>query len=89
MKDNGEIAVAVAPLLVMLLLVHSNIIIPCRFSVLKVWSDGWEGLLRTYLSEHTCNNNQEAQTLGHDVFAGRMEKLFNLIGKRVSPWFVV
>lgn len=66
MKDNDEIAMTAALLLVMLLLAHSYFIIPSGFLFL-VRSDSWEGPLLTYFCEHSHNNNQEAQTLRPDL----------------------
>lgn len=66
MKDNDEIAMTAALLLVMLLLARSSIIIPCGL-LFVVLSDSWEGPLLTYFSEHSHNNNQEAQTLRRDL----------------------
>lgn len=80
MKDNDEIAVTAALLLVMLLLARSYIIIPCSL-LFMVRSDGWERPLLTYFNQHSRNNNQEAQTLRPDLFAGGMKKLFILVGE--------
>lgn len=66
MKDNDEIAMTAALLLVMLLLARSYIIIPCGL-LFVVRSDSREGPLLTYSSEHSHNNNQEAQTLKRDL----------------------
>lgn len=66
MKDNDEIAMTAALLLVMLLLARSYIIIPCGL-LFVVRSDSREGPLLTYFSERSHNNNQEAQTLRRDL----------------------
>lgn len=70
MKDNDEIAVTVALLLVMHFIAFISPLLhyySLQLTVLVVQSDGWEGLLLTYFSKHSHNNNQEAQTLRRDL----------------------
>lgn len=87
MKDNDEIAVAVALVFVMLFLAGSSIIIPCRFLFFQCSLAAGKDISQLISANIAAVIIKKPKH--RDVFAGKMEKFSYLYGSESGGGIVV